>query len=468
MKRRHFIKLGAAAGLTMMTPWSNHAIAGEALRGFEGPFWVTINLKGAWDSTLFCDPKGDRTDGSGRGPINRYHRDDMMNFQANDSVIPLAPGLNPTTGQSYYHHIPSAGGQRIHFLNHLASRGVTLLNGVDAGLTNHRSGEQLAVAGSTAADFPTLAALSAYHRLVDRDDPPNGPMPLLSFGGYDGTANLLPVTRLSRLEVLGQVTRPDIIGPTNVGARIHGDARQDLITDALNARRELLSGRVHLPSKAAAMSQLFVARSKENHVGRLLERFNFQDFEAMNANSQTLERQAYVALRAFEGGLAVGANLILNGWDTHSNNDPAQAGQMAKLFRALMYIKDQAELLDVADRVNIVVGSDFGRTTFYNARDDQERPSATSGKDHHSVTSWMTMLWGSGVENGVRVIGESTDAVIARGLSPELRPVEPGEGTVLTPGLIHTDLRRLAGLTGTQLDTKFPIALEGDALRIWA
>jgi hypothetical protein len=68
----------------------------------------------------------------------------------------------------------------------------------------------------------------------------------------------------------------------------------------------------------------------------------------------------------------------------------------------------------------------------------------------------------------VRIIGESTDAVIARGLSPELRPVEPGEGTVLTPGLIHTDLRRLAGLTGTQLDTKFPIALEGDALRIWA
>jgi len=468
MKRRHFMKLGTAAGLTMLTPWSRHAIAGEALRGFEGPFWMTINLKGAWDSTLFCDPKGDRTDGSGRGPVNGYHRDDIVNLQVGNSAIPLAPGLHPTTGESYYHHVPSAGGQPIHFLNYLANRGVTIINGIDAGLTNHRSGEQLAMAGSTAADFPTLAALSAYHRLVDRDNPPNGPMPLLSFGGYDGTANLLPATRLNRLEVLGQVTRPDAIGPTNIGARIHGDARQGLIANALSARRNLLLGRSQLPSKAAAMSQLFVARSKETHVGRLLENFNFQEFESMDSRSQTLERQAYVALRAFEGGLAVGANLILNGWDTHSNNDRVQAGQMKKLFRALMYIKDQAEALNVAHRLNIVVGSDFGRTTFYNGRDAENVPTETAGKDHHSVTSWMTMLWGSEVENGIRVVGESDDAVIARGLSQELTPVAPGEGTVLTPGLIHKELRRLAGIAGTELDTRFPIAVENDPLRIWA
>ena len=467
MKRRHFIKLGAAAGLTMLSPWSRHAIAGEALRGFEGPYWITINLKGAWDTTLFCDPKGDLTDGSGRGPINQYQRDEIMNLEVNGTQLRLAPGIHPGTGNSYYHHTPSVGGQPVHFLDYLASRGVTLINGVDAGLTNHRSGEQLAMAGSTAADFPTLAALTAYDRLVDREDPPNGPMPLLSFGGYDGTANLLPATRLSRLEVLGQVTRPDAIGPTNIGARVHGDSRQDLITDALNARRDLLLGRSVLPSKADAMSQLFVARSKESHVGRLLQRFDFQDFESMDVRSQTLERQAYVALRAFEGGLAVGANLILNGWDSHSNNDRVQAGMMGKLFRALMYIKDQAEALDVADRLNIVVGSDFGRTTFYSARDAQDRPSETSGKDHHSVTSWMTMLWGSRVENGVRILGESNDAVVARGLNPQLVPVEPDQGTVLTPGLIHTDLRRLAGISGTQLDSRFPISLEGERLQLW-
>ena len=34
MKRRSFIKLGAAAGMAMVTPWSRHALAGEELRGW--------------------------------------------------------------------------------------------------------------------------------------------------------------------------------------------------------------------------------------------------------------------------------------------------------------------------------------------------------------------------------------------------------------------------------------------------
>ena len=57
------------------------------------------------------------------------------------------------------------------------------------------------------------------------------------------------------------------------------------------------------------------------------------------------------------------------------------------LFRALTYIKDAAESLGIADRLNIVVGSDFGRTTHYSSVGNPE-----SGKDHHPVTSWMTML----------------------------------------------------------------------------
>ena len=72
MHRRNFIKVSAAAGLSVLAPWSRHALAAEELIGFGGPFWITINLAGAWDSTLFCDPKGDLTDGSGNGPINHY------------------------------------------------------------------------------------------------------------------------------------------------------------------------------------------------------------------------------------------------------------------------------------------------------------------------------------------------------------------------------------------------------------
>ena len=77
----------------------------------------------------------------------------------------------------------------------------------------------------------------------------------------------------------------------------------------------------------------------------------------------------------------------------------------------LGYIKDAAEALGVADQINIMVGSDFGRTTYYNGEGE------AGGKDHHSVTSWMTMLWGSGVEDGVRVVGAKKPADVSKAMS---------------------------------------------------
>jgi hypothetical protein len=452
MHRRNFLKVSAAAGLSLLSPWSRHALAAEELQGFGGPFWITINLAGAWDSTMFCDPKGDLSDGSGNGPVNHFTQAEINQLNVGGRLIPLAPG-------SYYNHVPAAGGAPVHVLQHLASRGVTLINGVDAGLTNHRSGEQLAMAGSTTANFPTLAALVAFNNMVDRDPVPNGPMPLLSFGGYDGTANLVPATRLSRLGVLGQITRPDVIGQNNrSGQRIHGDARQALIAAAASERAGQIPGQMLLPDQARARSQLFVARSKEQHVGRLLQQFDFSTFDELPAGK--LEQQAYVALRAFEGGLAASANLFLRGWDSHAFNDPTQATRMGELFSGLIYILDEAEALGIADRINIVVGSDFGRSTYYK---DQSNPN--SGKDHHSVTSWMSMLWGSGVENGVRVVGETTDGVVARGLGPDLQPMPEGQGVVLTPATLHSELRSLAGLTEGTIADQFPVG--GDSLRIW-
>ena len=176
-------------------------------------------------------------------------------------------------------------------------------------------------------------------------------------------------------------------------------------------------------------------------------------------------RQWGLAVGPSRGGLAVGANLVLGGWDSHSYNDRAQANRMKQLFRALVFIRDEAESLGVADRINIVVGSDFGRTTYYKDLDGQGRPDPDSGKDHHSVTSWMTMLWGSGVEDGVRVVGETTDAGVARALDPDLRPVADDGGVVVTPTLVHKELRRRAGLGAGTVGDRFP--LDGEALRLW-
>ena len=115
-----------------------------------------------------------------------------------------------------------------------------------------------------------------------------------------------------------------------------------------------------------------------------------------------------------------------------------------------------------------MVGSDFGRTTFYKARNVQDIPYADSGKDHHSVTSWMSMMWSGQLDRGLRIIGESDDRVIARGLTQDLRPVPADQGVVLTPGIIHNELRRVAGISGTALDTQFAISTDEQALRLWA
>jgi uncharacterized protein (DUF1501 family) len=205
------------------------------------------------------------------------------------------------------------------------------------------------------------------------------------------------------------------------------------------------------------LSQLFVARSKEQHVGALLNNFDFAEFESL----ADTRKQAYVALRSFQAGLSVSANLILNGWDTHSKNDLYQTNKMWVLFRALTYIKDAAEQLGIADQLNIVVGSDFGRTPHYSATGNPE-----SGKDHHSVTSWMTMLWHQNRDAGLRVVGATTDGILPRALDDQLNVTDAATGTILTPALLHKNLRGIAGISGSMVDTAFP--LSGTELPVWS
>ncbi|MEE2785776.1 MAG: DUF1501 domain-containing protein [Myxococcota bacterium] len=459
MKRRQFMKLSAAAGLSLLAPNARYALAAEELRGFGGPFWVTINLAGAWDTTLFCDPKGNQlTTNPAKGPINLYHPDTIESVSVGNTTLRLGPG-GPAEASMYY-VTPSGGGAPVHIVDALAQRGLTILNGIDAGLTNHRSGEQLAMAGSTKANFPTLAALAAYERLVDREDrpAPNGPMPLISFGGYDGTANLVPVTRLAAIDVLGQITQPNVIGIGDRKSEMHSARTLASINRFLDRRRAEHEAQVLLPSRAQAMSQLFVARSKEHHVSELLRTdFDFATFESLSS----FRKQIYVALRAFKGGLAASSNLLLGGWDTHQLNDNPQRNRLRILFDGLNYLKEQADHLGVTEQLNIVVGSDFGRTTYYNGVDNH------AGKDHHSVTSWMTMLWAENRDSGLRVVGQTNDMVEAEPLRADLSVAQANEaGTVMTPGIIHNELRRIAGLDGSTIAGTFPIS--APPLSLWA
>src|SRR5439155_12910087 len=65
MDRRSFLKLSAASGVVLMTPFGPRA-AFAAPRRYDGPYWLLIHAAGGWDPTYVCDPKGN--------PINRLFK----------------------------------------------------------------------------------------------------------------------------------------------------------------------------------------------------------------------------------------------------------------------------------------------------------------------------------------------------------------------------------------------------------
>ncbi len=89
----------------------------------------------------------------------------------------------------------------------------------------------------------------------------------------------------------------------------------------------------------------------------------------------------------------------MNGFDTHDDHDALHKPLVQLLNESIDLIWTLAETAGYADRLTVVVGSDFARTPEYNSQ---------QGKDHWPIGSVMVMQkapsWGS------RTVG-LTDAV---------------------------------------------------------
>ena len=60
MKRRSFLQLMAATGLTSTVPsfmLSANQVQAAEIEPYSGDFYVLIDAEGGWDVTSFCDPK---------------------------------------------------------------------------------------------------------------------------------------------------------------------------------------------------------------------------------------------------------------------------------------------------------------------------------------------------------------------------------------------------------------------------
>lgn len=409
-KRRRLLKFLAGSGMALTLPLAVQ----QARAATPNRFWVLVNAGGGWDPTSFIDPKGDTPRSDGRGPVNRYPAASIT--RAGNIAYPGAypEDIDPPS-------LDSPG----HFANFFPRHAQRLLviNGIDTQTNNHDAGSRFIWSGKIDAGYPSFGALAAA------DSAPAEPLSFISNGGFDATASLVAPARIGEGEVFQQLAYPNASRPGN-DAESRSPYFEEGIYSRIEAARhnrlQRLLGRASLPLEQQQLNQLQLARTGDNNLNRLVSLLP-------DDISSGLEGQAEVAVAAFSAGIAVAANLHMGGFDTHGDHDRRHYSRLTELLEGVDHLWNQIVAAGLQGQVTVLVGSDFGRTPFYNDG---------NGKDHWNVTSLMAM--GANIR-GNRVVGATNPLVEALPINPATLQPDPN-GVILTPEHVHVALREVAGI----------------------
>lgn len=390
--------LGKAGGLDRSAGIDPSAANGED--DYDGPLFVMVQAHGGWDPTMLCDPKG--------GALNRAYGAGDILTAGNLRYAPNIPNAQALFDAHYTRTV--------------------FINGVDVSTNAHDAGQRNSASGRLGEGYPALAAMVAGHGAPQR------PMSFVSFGTYDRTFGLVAPTRNGNDARLAELSYPDRIDATNAAAgTYHTDAGHAIIRMTREKRAERTMAKQSLPRFAHALDTLSTARLGSDQLKRLDEALPEPD-------TVTLHRQAQLVVAAYKARVGVAGNLFHSNFDTHSNHDTEQRDRMGEIMGLVKFLWDEAERQMVADKLVVLICSDFGRTPQYNGN---------NGKDHWPITSMIAM--GAGV-NGNRMVG-TTDG----GHNAEMV-----DGVKITPAHVHRGMRRVLGLEGTDVDAMFPIALDDE------
>lgn len=441
MDRRRFMQFAGFAGLAVVAPLAAREVRADSAR-YNGPYWIMINAGGGWDPTMLCDPKGG-TDPEDHAQVNHSYSPDQIGTAGAISYAPTSYEQNGVTLMSAAKFFGDHHGR------------LTILNGVDTSTNNHDGGSRNTWSGRMQEGYPSFAALAAGLAAKDVVVP----LAYLSNGGYDATEGVVSLTRVGGTSALQRLAFTNELNPDDPKtARYHTPTTAGRIAAAQEARLKTAQQRQRLPSVNKAMNALYLARQSDDGLAALgeqlktLQLVNFpEDFPELDGiggigEVEGMLRQAQMALLSFKAGVAVSANLSMGGYDSHDNSDERQARQLMILCFTMDYIYKQMDALGLKDQVYVVVGSDFGRTPYYNDNN--------WGKDHWNITSMMV----SGPKiPGDRVIGGTDGAFKPHNINPKSLAID-ANGTRLEPKHLHMALRKIAGLTGTDLDAQFGLA----------
>ena len=137
---------------------------------------------------------------------------------------------------------------------------------------------------------------------------------------------------------------------------------------------------------------------------------------------------------AFKTGVSVSADRWLGGFDTQARNDSGQSWLLANLTDGVDYLWEHADQHGIADRLFVVIGSDFGHTNFYNADD---------GKDHWPIGSFVIMERGQ--KSTDRVVGDTDGLHLAQRINPRTLERDDANGTIIYREYVHKALRKHLG-----------------------
>lgn len=406
MNRRSLFKTALISSL----PFAHYNFANTS--SFEGKYFLSLQADGGWDVTLFCDPK---VNIPGEKAITNWSDSDDVQEAGNIKYAPFAK--NKEFFDKHYNNL-------------------LVINGVDFQTNAHGIGVTNSWSGRTAAGYPSLSSLYAAAENYYADLP----IPYLSFGGYNFSANLILPTILSDPGRLRDLVNPNI--EAGGGVQKIDDDYYDLIKTML--------------IKDGINKTISTNNIKGNSIRRSAYLNSILNFDKLNPLVEALpdgdqlengylKQQAQIALTCFKAGVTISADIIEGGLDSHDNNDNEQRQHLSAITETLDYIWDYAEELGIADRLVVLAGSDFSRTPYYNS---------ANGKDHWNISSYMVMEKNVNYTN--QTIGETDEGQNAFKLSPKDN-LRDDTGTALVTAHIHEAMRNYLGISDDPASLKFPI-----------
>lgn len=422
MSRRRFLGTSVASA-SLMAGWPAMQVWGAQETTDAGRLLVTLQLDGGVDVTMFTDPK--------------------VNVSNEPKINHWADLLEP----DQIGGIPFAPVARNQELFDRFGADMMVVNGVDSQTNSHETGRLFNWTGRNAEGQPSLSALFAAA------ESPDQPLAYSVFGGVSRTAGIIGYNRFDDLNVLRRLVEPNIDSWSGETKRWESDlARSQQLLESDVTR--LLNRPGLSVRERQSMIRFTEARDRRGSLSRLAELIPpeseiapREDFNAGGMNfSSSLKQQMQSALLVFKSGLGTAADLSLGGFDSHEENEPIQEALLSHIYEALVYFWDYAESLGLADRIFLVMGSDFGRTNFINEG---------NGKDHWPIGSYVMME--QGAPWGDRVVGQTDELHFAKAIDPSTLKAT-SNGLIMTPSHIHKAIQEYLGIDRFASDGSFELA----------